>query len=435
MKPYNLYLDFGGSFTKAHGASLLGDVFFQKKEKTPNLMFDSLRGAKRYDPIEYAEHACKFYDGIVAEFGSPVEVGISGQVACFVIMNKDRKLLTEVISWQDTSSQSPELEEEIRQVVERAGPLEDGFRPGLPLISLVSTIRNDPQILNYPNIYYLNLTNFLLSKISGHDPLDIPMHISEAHASGMFSIKKNDWLMTSLPQDIERKIIFPKVSKLPIKLGISESLSRFWIPIGDQQAAVHGANLMNDQYMIHIATGGQVLCRIRSYPSGQMNSFQVRPEIQDNGVIATVTHLPAGRIFNRLFEFLSAKTGQIIGWDYVERLDHLDEFMDIETHIDVVAINSFSADFPCTEDFSNDVNQYLLSFIHSIVITYLDALKRLPTHNHSTYVFSGGLLTKSKLLQRSFIRALPEGARIEIMSLDASLEGLRRILETSVRLK
>jgi len=433
LKPYNLFLDFGATYTKAHGVSLLGDVIFQKRKKTPTLISESNLGAKSYDPIEYADHAWKFYDDIVAEFGLPVEVGVSGQVACFVIMNKDKELLTDVISWQDTSSQSPEFAEEIRRVVDRASPLEDGFRPGLPLLSIISTIRTQPEILNQPNICYLNLTNFLLSKISGQDPLSIPMHISEAHASGMFSLKKNEWLITLLPKDIGSKIIFPKVSKLPMNLSRRQSQSRFWIPIGDQQAAVHGSNLSNDQYMIHIATGGQVLCRMRSFPDSQLKSFQLRPEIQDNGVIATVTHLPAGRVFNRLFDFLSAKTGQIIDWVYLEKLD-LSEFMDLDSRIDVAEINMFSADFPGLEDFSNNLDYYLLNFLHSIVGTYLDALERLPVCHHRTYIFSGGLLTKSKVLQEAFTLKLPEGAQTEIRSTDTSLAGLRRMLEETTRL-
>ncbi len=428
MRPYNLYLDFGATYTKAYGVSPLGETIFQERKKTPNLISESTPGAKSYDPIEYADHALKFYDDIVAEFGSPVDVGISGQVACFVILNKDKEPLTEIISWQDTSSQSLEFAKEIREVIDRASPLEDGFRPGLPLLSLISTIRAEPEILKEPIIYYLNLTNFLLSRISEQDPLSIPMHISEAHASGMFSLEKNDWLITCLPTDIGCKINFPKVSKLPMNLNGKNSQSRFWIPIGDQQAAVHGSNLNHDQYMIHIATGGQVLCRMSSFPESQQKSFQLRPEIQGNGVIATVTHLPAGRVFNRLFDFLSAKTGQIIDWGCIEKLD-LNKFMDLDSRIDVVAINKISGDFPPLEDFSSDVDYYLLNFVHAIVSTYLAAIQRLPDCKNNTFVFSGGLLTKSRVLQEAFTLRLPKGTMFETQSIDTSLNGLRRIVE------
>jgi hypothetical protein len=430
--PYKLFLDFGASFTKAKGVSVAGVEIFAFRVETPNLKIDVDSGCKNYDPLDYSDKVVNLYKNIILDYGTPTDVAICGQVACYILINKDDKLLSDVISWQDISSEKIKYSIDISYPPISVGFFEDGQRPGLPLFSLIAYLSNKPEISNEKVIYYVPLTTFLLSKITRVSPLKIPIHISEAHATGMFSIHKNRWLTELLPDKLRNLVKLPLISELPVQLAARDSVVRFWSPIGDQQAAVNGSALSENEYLIHIATGGQVVCRLKTFPKDYMNRFQVRPEIYNRGFLATVTHLPAGRLFNRLFRNLSSMTQRSIDWNYIEKLE-LKDFQPFNYVFDLVSINNFHSDFPKWSELDHSIDTYLINFMDSFVDQYLNALKMLPSLGTDSYVFSGGLLTKSKIVQDMFRSKLPGNAKISVVPGDASLAGLSKMLESNLK--
>lgn len=430
--PYKLFLDFGASFTKAKGINDLGVEIFAFREEAPNLKVDEISGCKSYDPLVYSELVIELYKKILSKYGYPTDLALCGQVACYVLMDKDQKLLSDVISWQDTSSKKSIYVREISHNPIRLGFLEDGQRPGLPLFSLISYLTNNPKILSKNDVYYVPLTSFLLSKITRVSPIQIPIHISEAHATGMFSLNRNGWLSELLPKELRNRVKLPLVSEVPFYFKAPDSIVRFYSPIGDQQAAVHGSELSENMYLVHIATGGQVLCRLNSFPMDYMDRFQVRPEVFSEGFLATVTHLPAGRLFNRLLRNLSSMTQSCVDWNYIEKLK-LNEYKPFDYAFDLVSINDFNSDFPALSEFDQSIDTYLINFIDSFVDLYLNALKVLPDLATDCYVFSGGLLVNTKIVQDMFRSKLPKDAKIAFMSGDTSLAGLSKMLESTLK--
>jgi hypothetical protein len=171
-----------------------------------------------------------------------------------------------------------------------------------------------------------------------------------------------------------------------------------------------------------------VLCRIFEIPKNHVNEFQLRPEINSEGYLATITHLPAGRLFNRLFEFLSSETGETVGWENLENLEFLTGDTST-TDLDLMKINNFEMDFPTFESLGDSVDSYLLAFLNSIADTYIGALDFLPRRESNMYVFTGGLITQSQILQTIFSSKLPKKSNITLIKSDSSIAGLRKIVE------
>jgi sugar (pentulose or hexulose) kinase len=433
LLPYSLYLDFGASFTKVAGVDESNAIIFEFRVPAPKLKSDFDSGFRAYSPKEYADHALLVYRKAVEEFGTPMSIAISGQVACYVLQNSNDEVVLGVVSWQDDSSSHRSFSIEVDSVVEHMPHFEDGLRPGLPLLSMISNLRRSLESVK-EEIFYINLTNFLLAKIIDIKSIEIPIHISEAHASGMYSIQNDEWLTSALPVDIKENIRFPKVLKKPGSLTKSGSKTNYWVPIGDQQAAVHGTAIEKDEYLIHIATGGQVLCKVDVFPSNYANEFQIRPDLEDEGYLATITHLPAGRLFNRLFHKLSAESKESVDWSYLDSLS-TDFTRHTDFVIDVKSINSGLSEFPQFSLFEDSLPKYLLTFVDSVVNVYLDALDQLPKIQGNRFVLSGGLLTSSQLMKELFQSKLPSHSQFRCEASDTSLLGLRKMVQNPRRLK
>jgi sugar (pentulose or hexulose) kinase len=70
--------------------------------------------------------------------------------------------------------------------------------------------------------------------------------------------------------------------------------------IGDQQAALLGADLLEGELSINISTGSQVAMLTSAFMPGE---YQTRPFF-DGQLLNTITHLPAGRALGALVELL-----------------------------------------------------------------------------------------------------------------------------------
>jgi hypothetical protein len=427
---YNLFLDFGASYTKLVGINTVGNIILNRRVTAPKLnQSDVNANYKNYDPMEYARHAETAYNSVLTEFGRPMNVAISGQVATYVILDDKNQPLTPIVSWQDTSSLLFVSEENSTRISlnEAANVvLEDGVRPGLPALSIYSYLA---KLANNSSRKkkYAPLTSFLLMKISRSSiPVDL-IHSSEAHASGFYSLKKKSWLCTANFKECFPELSFPEVVHHPEFFFDATNKIKYWLPIGDQQAAVYGSNVSEDTCIIHIATGGQVIQYSNDLSVEPKNSLQTRPTLDGKGCLQTITHLPAGRIFNKVLQVLSEVTGESIDWDYLESLEN-DSMGNSLVEIDVQRMNTNQEYFPSLSVFSNSPNAFLAAFIAGFSTVYASKIDLLPNGKNSKIHYSGGLICKSRKLQHAINLKLPNQETSVSLVSDTSIAGLNKMI-------
>jgi glycerol kinase len=207
---FSFYLDFGATHTKALVQSASNQKTFSFLERAPNL--NKIKNKRSYSPTEYSSHAVKIFTSLVKKFGIPKNIAVSGQMATYIIVDKNSEPITPIISWQDTSSLDGKNHDGIdiytyaKNIIEIR---EDGFRPGLPSVSLMSYLAEQKYALNQ-KYFYIPLTNFVLGSILEADLTKLNVHVSEAHCSGLFSLREKDWAIRGEQREILKNLSYQK---------------------------------------------------------------------------------------------------------------------------------------------------------------------------------------------------------------------------------
>jgi sugar (pentulose or hexulose) kinase len=428
---FNLFIDFGASYTKIRVTDRKNVIHLEKRFQAPHLSRAGFEGEfATYDPIEYASHARKIFHEAEDAFGTFENVAVSGQVATYILLDDSNLPVTPIISWQDRSSEfsskSLEFRRNNEEFLKEIGD-EDGLRSGLPAISLISYLPTNKELFHYRR-KYVPLNNFLLSHLSQSTYPIERIHSSEAHASGLFSALKREWkAVTDLVLEYQ-ELVFPEVTFVPENYRVANARTNFWLPIGDQQAAVYGLDVEPGTNIIHIATGGQVIKQVDELIPNLDSSFQVRPTLSGEGLLTTVTHLPAGRLFNRIFSYLTAESKKDVNWDSLEDIRDSAISLDIKP-IDVISINQGTIKLPSLRDFDDLCEAYLVSLLVGVSNIYRSKLSLLPNSNFGDIAFSGGLLTKSEKLKFTIKLGLPERNILMQPDSDTSLNGLNKMIK------
>ncbi len=128
------------------------------------------------------------------------------------------------------------------------------------------------------------------------------MHPTEA--IGLLHLHARDWHRSALAKLGLEHIRWPAIADEVHPVGMLQPpfpAIPCYAAFGDQQCALYGAGLTEDELSINISTGSQVS---RRTAQAQMGEYQTRAYF-DGGWINTITHLPAGRSLNVLLEFLT----------------------------------------------------------------------------------------------------------------------------------
>ena len=426
---FSFYIDFGATHTKALVQSESNPKTYSLSEPAPKLL--KIGNQRNYNPKDYSSHAIKIFTDLVDLYGTPKNIAISGQMATYIIVNKKSEPLTPIISWQDNSSLSDKNLDGIDMYTHSKSIIkinEDGFRPGLPSVSLMTYLAKKKYALNQ-GCFYIPLTNFVLGSILERDLTKMNLHVSEAHCSGFFSLRERKWSMNGEQEEIFKDLILPEIEYNPSYIVDSKFGTRVFTPIGDQQAAIQGAQLGYDEIFVHIATGGQVVCKVNDISEATNSLFQIRPLIVDKEYFATITHLPAGRLFIKFFDHLTKETGRKFSW---KEFEYTVSTRSSPTYhpgkIDVISINQNLSNFPHISEFSNSIEDYVFSFASEVVSVYAKAIARLPLKGAGKVRLSGGLLTKSHFLKQALFNTIVNDCINIPEDFDTSLMGLRDML-------
>jgi sugar (pentulose or hexulose) kinase len=430
---YFLGIDAGASFLK--GAVL--NVDSGCVERPVRLAFPSFLVGKEPDYREVSaeeiiEQVSLLLDQLLASAGNCEGLVLCGQMHGMVLLGEDGSPLSDFISWQDERSRAPSapggvsyyellgarLGSTLRQAVGNE------VRPGLPVAALFAM--KAMGLLPSVPFRACSLVDFISSRLCGSRPVTDP---TNAAAHGCMDVRRQVWHSETLEAAGLQASDFPEIVSPGTRVG---SLPARWggipcyVGIGDQQAALLGASLHDEELSLNIATGSQVSILTNEPAPG---NFQLRPFFEGK-YLRTVTHIPAGRSLNTLIRLIMGihDSCDLTAPDVWSRVDEAVESVhESDLLIDLSFFASATGKQGSITNIRDDnftIGHLFRASVESMAANYLHFAKQVcPTEQWRSLLFSGGLVRKVRSLARAIERRFDCPSRYAPVAED-TLQGL-----------
>ena len=306
-------LDIGSSFIKAAWLDLdKAHVVVWKKVPTPPFLPSEIPGEKALSPevlvstvrslLEEA-YRLRPFEGIV----------FSSQMHGLQLFHTDGTPYGLMHTWQDETAALPMKDGESAVDRLRKEPFASAFRKIGVELSTAHTVSQ---------LYAARLRG-LEGNFTVASPADavvdllcgefLPVHPTIAHAFGGYDPDRGLWDKALLASLFPESFRFPEILRdetSPVgSLILAGHEVRVYAPIGDQQAAVLGNLPGDNDLLLNIATGSQVISLETEAAPGQ---YERRPYFEGR-IFRTVTHIPAGRMLNCLIDFFEDACYRLTG--------------------------------------------------------------------------------------------------------------------------
>lgn len=306
--PYALGLDIGSSSIKGAILDLdCGTVGPPVTRPFPSPLDGLPAGWFEVAPTEIEAAACEVISELLRQAPAPVGLYVSGQMGGTVLVDESGAALGNYLSWRDQRTRAPLPHGEsscLDAMRTRWGDdvlraLGNELQPGSTTSLLFWLAQNDqPERRGMP----VSMADYVIGCLGRRTGARPTMHVTQA--IGMLDLATSGWHRGAfdllglgsvpLPDLVER--IEPQVIA---EIGGHE------FPVfgayGDQQTALCGAGLEPEELSLNISTGSQVSQRTSQWQPGR---YQSRRYFFGDW-LNTVTHLPAGRSLNVLFDLLT----------------------------------------------------------------------------------------------------------------------------------
>lgn len=275
----SLALDVGGTFVKGariEDGRVAGPVV---RHPIPDFLDTGFaEGARELSPAQLDAVVREVLEGLGISDVSSDTVFISGQMAGLAFIDSQGRAVKNIITWQDTRYQGVDAVADAMGE-DTVADLGDGLRVGSPAVTLAN--RHVPE-----GAYPTSLIAYVAGRIAGQRAENI--HSTDAGAWGLFDTRRMRWSSVACQATGVDEALLPRVTQRvePVAPG-----ARVFTAIGDQQAALFGAELTEDQVSVNLATG----CQVSTLAHDFATAVQTRPYLDDY-YLHTITHLPAGRL-------------------------------------------------------------------------------------------------------------------------------------------
>lgn len=440
MKPMNIIaIDCGASFVKA---ALFRDSEIVKEiyKKTPIISKNIFLPTKIKILISLIkEILVDFTDELKEAF-----LVISNEMHGFILAKENGEPFSDYISWQvelgnkiidGISSKQILCSEKYISDIKKTGM---GVRAGLPSSNLLFFKRKGYIKKYAKKLYFYTLGDYIIRNISGKE---VYSHITNAASTGLFNLENNIWNNNLIDLVSENNIIFPEIKAKEIICDFNGCCLHLLPAIGDQQAALLGADVKYvGDLSFNLGTGAQVslVCN-RPYYS---DNYQIRPYF--NGLfLKSIPHLPSGRAINVYIRFIKdilRKFSCIVEdkdiWETILRQQYkCIERQDIECDLSffenpltnkttgaIFNISEYGLDFESL--FFSIFKSMSKNFIYAAdLLCYDKDIKRI--------VFSGGIAQKISMLRYSIIERY-HNVDVVISPRNETLYGLKYYAEKQI---
>jgi sugar (pentulose or hexulose) kinase len=257
-------------------------------------------------------------------------------------------------------------------------------------------------------------------------------------ALGMLNLHTGDWHRPVYDAAGARASTFSRLQPYTNPLGnfrFGASLIPCYPAVGDQQAALRGIGLREGELSINSSTGSQVS---QVTPDLKLGNYQSRPFFGDK-FLNTITHLPAGRSLNVLFDLLTElprAEGVTLRdpWDYIAR-----KAANVPAEELSVDLAFFAGPLGDRGNISNIRTDNLTAgaifraAFRNMADNYLACAKRIdPSEGWSEILLSGGLPQKMTVLREMILRRFKAPIR-DSQAAEETLSGLLSIAREIAR--
>lgn len=417
-----LALDLGATFIKGARVRPIEGLIERAVRRPFPAFLAGLPAGRREVPLDGILAAARsVLNELLREGPPPRALFLCGQMHGLVLIAPDGAPLSDFSSWQDGRALEPASGESgscFDNLRKRLGPrliteLGNELQSGFPLAKLYAMAAHGelpPRAvpLSLPDYIALTLCNQL-----GRPKTDA----TNAAAHGAFNVAKRAWHREVLRQVGLDHLNWPEI--LPSGAYLGDLRHSGWnipvhVPVGDQQAALLGVGLADDELSLNIATGSQVSA-LAAEPSA--GDWQLRPFFGERW-LRTITHLPAGRALNALIGLLAelpAAQGTPLRdpWKQIERL--ATESPAPRLRANLAFFPSAVGDKGSLEQLTENelrVGPLFRAAFESMAANYLSAARRVAPKGWSRVVFSGGLVQKSAVLKHEILKQLGPACRM-----------------------
>lgn len=227
----------------------------------------------------------------------------SGQMGGVVLVDADGNALTNYLSWRDQRTlQSPTAAGttlDAMRATWKGSELADLGRELQPgsASSLLYWLAQHGQLSD--QAMPATVADYVISHLC-----DVPPQMDPTQAIGLLDLNVGTWHRAAFDALGLEKVRWPQLADQRTAVGemlIAGRKLRCYASFGDQQCALRGVGLTRDEISINISTGSQVSRRTSHFEPGP---YQTRRYFGGD-FLNTITHLPAGRSLNVLFDLLT----------------------------------------------------------------------------------------------------------------------------------
>jgi len=360
------------------------------------------------------------------------------QMGGILLLDANRQPVTNYLSWRDqrtleptTPDSSTTLLEDLRSRWSDQMFTELGkeLKPGSATALLHWLARHKSLPAGATPV---TIGDFVISHLCNTEPL---MH--RTHGIGMINLLNQDWHHTAFQAIDLHGLLWPKFAEDQLPAGVLYEGGRAlecFAAIGDQQAALYGINLQENELSINASTGSQVS---RITPTFQPADCQTRCWFGGQ-FLNTITHIPAGRsltVIESLLTELARSAGLKIdsSWQLIAHaaenstgngltcdLSFFSSAMGNDGHISGITTENFT------------VGNLFQAAFEFMAESYLVCSKRLsPQPQWDRLAVSGGLVQAFSSLRTKLQARFPWPMR-EVAEQEETLTGLLRIAASQV---
>jgi xylulokinase len=326
---------------------------------------------------------------------------LCGQMHGFVLVNPSGEAVSNYVSWLDQRMTAAEFEELAALVTEgELRGLGNEFRPSIALSMLYWLKRRGelPDVAAMP----VSLADYVAGKLCGVPPI---MEPTQAAALGALRLGSLHWHRGVIDKLGLGSLGWPEVRPTEAVVGEWRGAPCF-ASVGDQQCALAGALLAEDELSVNIGTGSQVARITDALPD---DDLQTRPYF-DGRFLRTITHIPAGRALSALVG-LFTELGDVAddeAWRKIERA--VEAVATTDVHASIAFYPGPCGDRGFLENLHEGnlgVGPIFRAVFESMARNYAMCSSRLDTNRGAArMVFSGGVARRIPMIRELTATAL-----------------------------
>lgn len=432
-------IDCGASFIKGALISSDGVILARCQRQAPDV-----HGKEDILTPHQIDSLCIMVEKMIEEFAcnaKEIKLCVSNEMHGFMLAYENGAPYTDYISWQkefgskqsksDGKSALTILSQKVykEEIVKTGMPL----RAGLPSCNLFFLNRSGylENFYEEKKLYFYTLGDYIIHRFAGIQPI---CHPSNAAATGLYHLEKNIWNKRLIDVVCGKCVEFPEIGSHEVVANRGGVTYHIYPAIGDQQAALLGAGLMEKQELsFNLGTGAQVSLLTDMLEFSDV--CQIRPYFAGN-YIKTIPHLPSGRALNvyiRFFEDIFRRFH--IHFDKEEIWKVLINSAQAEKSNLVCDMSFFenaitdhmTGSIQNIGEFDLSVSSLMSAILKEMVKNYMWAADKIqPNREHvKRILFSGGIGKKIGLIRDQIAEHYSEDVTIQV-AVDETLIGLYR---------